>query len=139
MVNAKRGAIAELVKLSSDSVLPRGIGGEEHDSPREQQRCGVVAREEEGLAFVHDELQIGFGFGFVVVHLIEQHSEQIVAVGGAPPDLDAVSAALYDLHQQPLHLGLERFYLSVVLAWEESVHTQDSPLLLFVFILITTT
>lgn len=121
MLNRKLGAIADLLKLSSDSLLPRGIRGEEHDSPREQQRCGVVAGEEEGLAFIHDDLQIQAGFGFAAVHLIEQHSEQIVAVRGAPPDLDAVSAALYDLHQQPLHLAPQRFYLSVVLAWEESV------------------
>ena len=58
VLDGKRGAIADLLNLSSDPLLPRRIGGEQHHRPRQQQRGGVVASEEKGLAFVHDHLQI---------------------------------------------------------------------------------
>lgn len=106
MVDRERSAAADLLDLGPDPVLPRGVGGEEHDRPRQQKRRRIVAGEEEGLALVHDDLQIEVA-GFVLLHLVQQHSEQVVPVRTAPSDLYAVFPALYYLHQQPLHLAFQ--------------------------------
>lgn len=62
-----------------------------------------MSGEEEGFAFVHNDLHVETESGIVVdlfllLHLIEKHPQKVVAVGAAPADLHAVLSSLYDLH-----------------------------------------
>ena len=53
-----RTPTTDLLHLGPDLILPLGVASEKHDRPREQQGGGLVEREEEGFALIHDQLQV---------------------------------------------------------------------------------
>lgn len=119
MIWRGRFSTADLKHLGASLLLPWGVGGEEHRGPGEEESCGLVAGEEESLAFVHEHLEVEAETSSLLLGLGQKHPQEVVAIRTAPSHLYTVFPALYYLHQQPLHFHLQRFNLSVVLTREE--------------------
>lgn len=98
MIDGEREAGGGRDHLCTGLVLPRRVGGEEHDGPSEEKSGGLVACEEEGLALVHQKLQVEVEAGRPLLGLGEEQPEEVIAVGDTPADVDAVLPALYHLH-----------------------------------------
>lgn len=122
MMDRRVFAAADPSHFGADLVLPRPVACQQHDGPCEQKRGCLVPGEEERLALVHDHLHartISTLFPFRRLNLVQQHSEQIVAVRAAPTNLGTVFSALDYLRQEPLHLCLRCFDLLIVFGGKE--------------------
>ena len=73
MLNRRGSSVANLVNLGTNHVLPIRVSSKQHDGPSEQKSGGFMASKEEGLAFVHYELQVegGAGGGAAVLPLLQ--------------------------------------------------------------------
>ena len=125
VVGGRRVVAADGGDLGAGLLLPRRVGGEQHDRPREQQRRRLVAGEEEGLALVDHQLRVvaelaasAAAILLLLLHLRHKHSQQTPPVRRhrRPPLVGDLPAPPYRLHQHRLQLAVEPPDLPPVLA-----------------------
>ena len=121
VVGGGRCAAADARDLGARLVLPRRVGGEQHDGPGEEQRRRLVPGEEERLALVDHHLGVvpQLAVVLVLLHLGQQHTEEPHAARRRrrPALVGDLAAALDGLLEQLLQLPVQPLYFPPVFAW----------------------